>query len=180
VKIIGTALVVWLLVCVATAGENPLAPVPALPMPPGIEVLFGPQQKLEDRIVRAIDEARIEILVSQYVLTAPRILQALVSARARGRFVAVILEPRPALRKYETPEYLRRARIPVLLRGGERGLNNQKIFVLDRVTVITGSYDPTQASMDNDDNLMVVREPATVASYFNAWVEQAARSAPVP
>lgn len=156
-----------------------LMPVEPIALPPGIDMFVAPHDDIEDEIVKMIDGAQVEILTSQYVMTSPRIVRALVEASRRKVFVAVILEARPNLREYETPAFLRMNSVPVLVRRASKGLNNHKFWVIDRGTVLTGSYDCTMAAATvNDENLIKIKDAGVAVAYYNTWVEQASRCVP--
>ena len=164
------------------ASASPLAPVAPVPLPPGVALWVSPLDHIEDELIKVIDSAKVEILCSQYVITSPRIVRALLEAfRTRHVFIGIILESRPNLRDYQTPAYLRSNGIPVLLRAGPRGINNHKFWVIDRAFVLTGSYDCTMiAASANDENLLKIQDVGLAVAYLNAWIEQSSRCTPVP
>ena len=159
-----------------TADDLIHSPINEIKPPPGVQILFSPQHNIEAAVVRAMALAKREILFSQYALTNPRIAEALANARRRGVVVQGILEPFPAIENYVTPRVMAQMSIPILY-PKERGWNNHKFTVIDRETVITGSFDWTRSANDNADNCLVVTEASFAAAYYNAWVAQARRSA---
>lgn len=183
-RLLSTLSLLTALTLPALAATPALYPATPVPLPPGADVWFTAFDNIEDEIVKSIESAKVEILTSQYVLTSPRIVRALVEAfKGRKVFVAVILEPRPNLREYQTPQYLRSVGIPVLVRNsnGTRGLNNHKFWVIDRSFILTGSYDCTVAAASwNDENLLKLKDAGMAVAFYNAWVEQATRCTPLP
>lgn len=155
-------------------GQVSLRPVEALPLPPGVSVYFTPNDDIEGKIVAAINGAKTEILFSQYAITDPAIAKAIVTAFLHRKiFVAGILEPNPAISNYDSPAFFATAGIPIVLRSSAAGINNNKFFVIDRVLVITGSYDCTLAAAHaNDENVIFIREASIGARYFNYWLEE--------
>lgn len=164
------------------AAPPALMPVHPVALPPGAEVWVTPLDNIEEELIKVIDSAKMEILCSQYVITSPRIVRALLDAfKTRHVFVTVILEGRPNLREYQTPEYLRSQGVPVLIRKGAKGLNNHKFWVIDRSTLLTGSYDCTNAAATgNDENLLKIKDAGIAVAFYNAWIEQASRCDPLP
>ncbi len=148
-------------------------------MPANVVVLFNPEDQIEDKIVSLIGKAREEILVNHYVLTSQRIAAALVKAHndpKRKVLVTVLLEASPAVADYQTPAYLVRNGLPVLLVRG-KGCNNNRYLVIDRQMVITGSYELTVAAAQrNDENVIIITDASVAAAYYNHWVARAANA----
>jgi phosphatidylserine/phosphatidylglycerophosphate/cardiolipin synthase-like enzyme len=149
----------------------PYTPEPGLP--PGVTVLFSPKDEIQAEVVRLIGSAKNEILFSQYAITNVAIFNALKAARARNVAIIGILEAHPNLQNYNSPEILRAARIPILYARAAKGWNNHKFAIIDRSTVLTGSFDWTRSANTNAENLLVVTEAGVAARFMNAWVSQA-------
>lgn len=162
----------------------PLARLPTLPLPAGIEVEFAREGvDLVERMATLVQHARREVLVSQYAITDPRIVAALRAARQRGVIVAALLERAPALARYQTPGLLRRAGVAVIAARPGRdgpGWHNQRYLIVDREAVAVASCDLTAAAARNHENLLVLREAAVVARFYNCWLDEAADGAPWP
>lgn len=130
--------------CGAAGARIEGRPAPPLPLPAGIEVAFnhraGNQYRspvsgrwrqgddLEAMVLRAIQEARQEVLVAVQELSLPKVAQALVAARARGVRVAVVLENSysapwsqlgPIGRAELTPHQLQRVKLLEALHQGD-------------------------------------------------------------
>ncbi len=154
-----------------------LRPVEPIPFPPAVTALFSPQVSLEDALIEAISAAKTEIIASQFVLTSPRVLTALVEAfHTKHVFIGIILDADPGVAGYTTPTFLRQQGLPVLLRPGGRGKNYQKFWIIDRSFVCTGSFDPVKGSEGNSADLLFIKEAAVVVAYFNNWCDQTART----
>ncbi len=149
-------------------------PLPELKLPVGLDVLFGPRDNLEARIVRAIDSAKEEVLVNHYAATNEPILDALQRAFDRKCVVIVLLDEHPAIRDYRGFDELRARRIPaVAIRAANNRSNNSNYILIDRMTVIAGSPTLTNASGSNNETLFVISEPSVVISFYNHFVATA-------
>jgi phosphatidylserine/phosphatidylglycerophosphate/cardiolipin synthase-like enzyme len=144
------------------------AAIAAPALPPGVRVLFGPRDNLEDALVRMIDASKTELLFSQNAITLPRVAAAIVRAfQVRKVFVAGIIDRDPGIANYTTPGYFRLNGIPVVFSSRP---NNNKYLVIDQTIVVTGSADWTKASMkENSENLLVIQEPSIAAQYRAAF-----------
>lgn len=154
---------------------------------PEIQVCFSPATSgacdPQATIVKELDSARKEVLVQAYVLTARPIVRALIAAHRRGVDVRVILD-RKELRGDRDEVYgvrrLLKAKIPVAIDEGVRGIAHNKVMVIDDGTVITGSYNFTwSAEHKNAENLLVIRDPALAARYASNWRTREAHSEPL-
>lgn len=53
---------------------------------------------------------------------------------------------------------------------GNRYNMHDKVFIIDKAVVVTGSYNfSTAAENDNDENVLIIHNPALAAAYFAAW-----------
>jgi phosphatidylserine/phosphatidylglycerophosphate/cardiolipin synthase-like enzyme len=150
-----------------------------LQMPQGFAVFFNPGDNIQAKVKAAIGAAKTEILVNEYAITDPDIAMALVDAFKRNHvFVGLILEGKPAVKNYQAPEYFLENDLPVLLVQDE-GYNNNKYILIDRQTVLTGSYDLTKAAASrNRENLLITSEASIAVAYYNNWVSTAAAAHP--
>ena len=164
--------------------KKPLARIPAMPLPAGVEIEFSSAGvDLCGRIADLIGLAQKEVLVSQYAITDVRVLQALKAAYQRGAMVAVLLDRSPAIKNYDTPHYLRGQGIPVVAarRGIDgHGWHNQRYIVIDREAVILSSCDLTNSAQKNNENMIVLHLPAIAVSYYNEWLLEGAAGQPLP
>lgn len=151
------------------------------PLPPGVAVLFGPGDRIADRMVAAVESARNEILVNQSVFTNGAIARALVDAFKRRKVtVVVLLEPSPRLSvPYQTPSYFAINGVPVFA-AASAPFSNNKYMVIDRTTVVTGSFDYTEASTRADENVLIISEAGVAARYYNHFVSRLRASKPFP
>lgn len=131
-----------------------------------IDVLFSPDGGCEDRIIEEIDGAKKAIRVQMYFFTSKPIADALIDARKRGVKVEVILDSSQEKMTYGRFRVLRRAGISVYFDGDHATANN-KIMLIDRRTVITGSYNFTKAAEEkNAENVLILKGDADVLDHY--------------
>ena len=133
-----------------------------------IDVLFSPDGGCEDRIIEEIDRAKKAIRVQMYFFTSKPIAEALIEAKKRGVKVTVILDSSQQKMTYGRFRVLRRAGISVYF-DGEHATANNKIILIDRRTVITGSYNFTKAAEEkNAENVLIIKgEPDVLDRYLD-------------
>jgi phosphatidylserine/phosphatidylglycerophosphate/cardiolipin synthase-like enzyme len=136
---------------------------------PPIEVYFSPRDGATGAIVREIGQARSEIRVQAYSFTSAPIAEALLEAHRRGIRVEVILDKSQRTQKYSSSTFLTNAHIPTYI-DAEHAIAHNKIIIIDRSVVITGSFNFTKAAEEkNAENLLVIRSKELAKSYLDNW-----------
>jgi len=136
---------------------------------PPVEVYFSPRNGATAAIVREIDRARSEIRVQAYSFTSAPIAQALLNAYKRGIKVEVILDKSQKTGKYSSSTFLMNARIPTYI-DAEHAIAHNKIILIDRSVVITGSFNFTKAAEEkNAENLLIIRSTELAKPYLDNW-----------
>ncbi len=136
---------------------------------PPVEVYFSPHNGATAAIVREIDRARSEIRVQAYSFTSAPIAQALLKAHLRGIRVEVILDKSQKTGKYSSSTFLMNAHIPTYI-DAEHAIAHNKIILIDRSVVITGSFNFTKAAEEkNAENLLIIRSTELVKPYLDNW-----------
>jgi phosphatidylserine/phosphatidylglycerophosphate/cardiolipin synthase-like enzyme len=134
--------------------------------PTVLHVLFSPKGGCTQRVVGEIHKARREILVQAYSFTSKAISEALIAAHKRGVTVEIVLD--------HSNEKEEHTDLPMLIEAGleplvdaHHAIAHNKIIILDRRTVLTGSFNFTnQAEQENAENLMVLHHhPELVEAY---------------
>jgi phosphatidylserine/phosphatidylglycerophosphate/cardiolipin synthase-like enzyme len=96
--------------------------------------------------VRILEKAQSQIRLQAYGFTSSPILTALVAAKQRGVDVGVILDKSDERASSASgADYVARAGIPVFI-DYQPAIAHNKVIVVDRHTVITGSYNFTAAA----------------------------------
>lgn len=155
----------------ASAGQH-AAPADTLSLT-GAEatVAFSPNGDATDVVVKAINGARKQVLVQAYGFTSAPIIKALGDAKARGVDVEAILDKTNEAKRYTGATYLSHHKIPVWIDDAVAIAHN-KVMVIDGDSVITGSFNFTQAAQNkNAENvLFIAHAPALAKDYAKDWM----------
>lgn len=122
-----------------------------------VNAYFSPDGGALKAITRQIDRATREILVQTYVMTSQPVQAALINAHKRGVQVEVIFDRNEQKeRKYATAKMFKVRGIEVWLDDRHACAHN-KVMIIDRATVITGSFNFTYAAEKrNAENLLII------------------------
>ncbi len=133
------------------------------------KVCFSPNGGCTESIVKEIDNAKSEILVQAYSFTSAPIAKALTDAFKRGVKVEAILDKSQRKEKYTAATFLANAGIPTYI-DDKHAIAHNKIMVIDRETVITGSFNFTKAAEEkNAENLLIIRNKDLAKIYIDNW-----------
>jgi phosphatidylserine/phosphatidylglycerophosphate/cardiolipin synthase-like enzyme len=133
---------------------------------PTMSAHFSPKGGCTETVVREIGRARREILVQAYSFSCPSIAEALVAARKRGVTVHILLDRSNEKETYSELGSLEQHGMAVKI-DATHAIAHNKIMLIDRKTIITGSFNFTrQAEQDNAENLLVIKgHPELAESY---------------
>jgi len=133
------------------------------------QVYFSPKGGCTQAIVNAIDQAQTSILVQAYSFTSYAIAEALINAHKRGVKVEAIFDKGQIHEKKTKLGLLAKAGTPVSL-DGAHAIAHNKVMVIDGKTVITGSFNFTNAAEEkNAENLLILDDAALAAEYTDNW-----------
>ena len=122
-----------------------------------IDAYFSPHGGATEAIVKELTNAKTEILVQAYSFTSRPISKALVNARKRGLKIEVILDRSQRSQKYSSADFVAHARIPTYI-DSAHAIAHNKIMIIDRSTLITGSFNFTKAAEENNaENLLIIK-----------------------
>jgi phosphatidylserine/phosphatidylglycerophosphate/cardiolipin synthase-like enzyme len=132
---------------------------------------FSPKGGCADAIVRELGKARREILLQAYSFTCPSIAAALVSARSKGVAVHILLDRANEKDSRSELGPIEQQGVEVLI-DSQHAIAHNKIIIIDRHTLITGSFNFTrQAENENAENLLIITgSPAILDSYVNNFM----------
>lgn len=131
----------------------------AAPMPASgtIEVYFSPMGGATEAVVAEIGKAQEEVLVQAYSFTSTPIAKALLEAHKRGVKVEAVLDKSQLSERYTSATFLSNAGVPVLI-DDKHAIAHNKIMIIDRSVLITGSFNFTKAAEEkNAENLLVIK-----------------------
>jgi phosphatidylserine/phosphatidylglycerophosphate/cardiolipin synthase-like enzyme len=142
------------------------------------QVYFSPNGGCTDAIVTEISNAKSEILVQAYSFTSAPIAKALVSAHKRGVKVEAILDKSQRSERYTSASFLANSGIPTFI-DDRHAIAHNKIMVIDRETVITGSFNFTKAAEEkNAENLLIIKSKELAGIYIDNWNRHRGHSEP--
>lgn len=136
-----------------------------------VKAYFSPDGGALKAITRHIDQATREILVLSYIMTSKPVESALINARRRGVQVEVILDrDQQKERKYVTAKMLKAQGIAVWL-DDRHACSHNKVMIIDRGTVITGSFNFTYAAEKrNAENLLIISSADLAGLYTDNFL----------
>ncbi len=141
------------------------------------DVYFSPHGGATEAVVREIDGAKNEILVQAYSFTSAPIAKALVAAKKRGIKIEVVLDKSQRKEKYTSADFVAHAGIPTYI-DDRHAIAHNKIIIIDKQTLITGSFNFTKAAEEkNAENLLVLKgNKPLVERYIQNFMEHKGHS----
>ncbi len=140
------------------------------------QVYFSPNGGCTNAIVRELRKARQEILVQAYSFTSKEIAKALVDAHKRGVKTEIILDKSNRSKKYSAGDFTAHMGIPTYI-DSAHSIAHNKIIIIDKEIVITGSFNFTKAAEDkNAENLLIIKSKDLGQRYIDNWREHKGHS----
>jgi len=134
-----------------------------------VEVAFSPEDDVQGRIIRRLNQASASVDLLAFTLTADPIADALIAAYGRGVHVRGVLEAARADDLGADAGRLRSAGLDLRLDTNPDTMHN-KVMIIDRQTVVTGSYNFTQSAEEhNDENLLIIDNTRLAGQYGRAF-----------
>jgi phosphatidylserine/phosphatidylglycerophosphate/cardiolipin synthase-like enzyme len=135
------------------------------------QVYFSPNGGCTDAIIKEINQAKQEVLVQAYSFTSVPIAKALLNAHKRGVKIEAILDKSQRKEKYTSATFLANSGIPTYI-DHKHAIAHNKIIIVDRTTVITGSFNFTKAAEEkNAENLLIITSADMAKLYLENWME---------
>ena len=153
---------------IITQTPNPSLKVDGVP----VDTYFSPDDGTDDQIIAAIQNAEESIYFLAFSFTSDPIAGALLERAADGIAVAGVFDESQYHSNIGT-EYdaLLDAGLDVRLDGNQRNMHH-KVFIIDRRTVITGSYNFSRSAEErNDENTLIITDPG-IATQFHSEFER--------
>jgi phosphatidylserine/phosphatidylglycerophosphate/cardiolipin synthase-like enzyme len=136
------------------------------------EVCFTPGEDCQDLIVSQLEKAKKSIFVQAYSFTSAPIAKAIVDAAKRGVEVEAILDKSQFSVKYSSSRFLLNHKIMVW-KDDKVAIAHNKVIIIDKQTVITGSFNFTKAAQEkNAENLIVIEDKDLAKKYITNWEER--------
>ncbi|MFO1054311.1 MAG: phospholipase D-like domain-containing protein [Planctomycetota bacterium] len=139
------------------------------------EAWFAPQDVCHQRIVQAIDGARVSVDVCVFTITDDRIAEALLAARRREVQLRIVTDDEKSTDPGSDMDRLAHAGIPVRTDRSPAHMHHKFALFDDRL-LLTGSYNWTRsAGRDNRENFVVSDDPRLIrrfrAEFERMWEE---------
>ena len=132
-------------------------------------VYFSPKGGCTKAITEAIGQAKQSILVQAYSFTSYPIAEALIDAAKRGVKVEAILD-KGQLHETKTKLGLLAKGGVITYLDGAHAIAHNKVMIIDGKTVITGSFNFTNAAEEkNAENVLILDDAALATEYANNW-----------
>ena len=133
------------------------------------KVCFSPKGGCTENIVDQINAAKSEILVQAHSFTSASIAKALLHAYKRGVKVEAILDKSQRKEKYTSATFLVNAGILTFI-DDKHAIAHNKIMIIDKEMVITGSFNFTKAAEEkNAENVLVIKSKELAKVYIDNW-----------
>jgi phosphatidylserine/phosphatidylglycerophosphate/cardiolipin synthase-like enzyme len=133
------------------------------------KVFFSPKGGCTEAIVNEIRGAKSQILVQAFSFTSAPIAKALVDAYKKGVKVEVILDQTQRTEHYTSASFLANSGIPTYI-DANHAIAHNKVMILDRTTVITGSFNFTRAAEEkNAENVIIITSEELAKLYEANW-----------
>jgi phosphatidylserine/phosphatidylglycerophosphate/cardiolipin synthase-like enzyme len=134
-------------------------------------VCFSPNGNCAAVIIEQLDNAKTEILIQAYSFTSAPIAKALVNAHKRGIKVEAILDKSNVTGSYSSATFLLNSGIPTYI-DYKHAIAHNKIIIIDKETVITGSFNFTRAAEEkNAENLLIIKSKELAKTYIENWIK---------
>ncbi len=128
-------------------------------------VCFSPAKECQTQIIDEINKAKTSIKVQAYIFTDKLIAGELVKARKRGATVLVILDKINKDNIQSVREILEKNDIVVRF-DCHSGIAHNKVMIIDDITVITGSYNFSDAAYKtNRENTLILHDITLAKKY---------------
>jgi phosphatidylserine/phosphatidylglycerophosphate/cardiolipin synthase-like enzyme len=135
------------------------------------QVYFSPHGGATEAIVKEIGKAKSEVLVQAYSFTSKDIAKALTDAQKRGIHVEIILDKSNRSAKYSAVDFTAHMGIPTYI-DAEHAIAHNKVMIIDKETVITGSFNFTKAAEEkNAENLLIIKSKGLAKAYLDNWYQ---------
>lgn len=135
---------------------------------------FAPSGNAEDLILKCIDESSHEIRMMAYFFTSNRIAWALINAKHRGVNVQLVVDLQASQLKQNRQVLKTMKKFGISIRTNNRNhILHDKVMIVDRNLVQTGSYNYTPSSKNsNSENVIVVKgAKSVVMAYMEHWAK---------
>jgi phosphatidylserine/phosphatidylglycerophosphate/cardiolipin synthase-like enzyme len=138
-----------------------------------MEIKFARSESVADVILGHLQEAKRSVDGALYRFNHPGLAQAIEDAAERGVRVRLLVDGNKYKESRTTQQLLSGAIFPFRLAFGRNGRGSKmhhKFVILDQNTVLTGSYNWTlESEDDNQENLVILEDAYSVGAYTHEF-----------
>ncbi|MCF0254357.1 MAG: phospholipase D family protein [Duodenibacillus sp.] len=132
-------------------------------------VYFSPNGGAQDALVREIGGAQKSVRVLAYHFSNKAVARALVEAQERGVDVKVVVDAETGRKSKSLVPWIVKRGVPVWL-DGSHGSAHNKVMIIDKRVVVTGSYNFNEhAETVNADNMLIIDSKPLARRYHEQW-----------
>ena len=135
-----------------------------------LDILFSPDNKVAAHLLPLIQSARESIYILAYSFTSNDLGDAVMQRAREGVKVQGVMDASQVASNQGT-EYDRFIQAGLDIRqDGNNGLMHHKVLIIDGKTVVTGSYNFTNAAeTENDENLVIITSTSLAQQYLDEF-----------
>ena len=134
-----------------------------------IENYFCPEDSCKEQIIETLNKAQKSIYFMTFSFTDYDIATLLIKKRNEGIKIKGIMEKKRINMKYNQYKYLKNNKIDVIPDTNPSTMHH-KVFIIDDSIVITGSYNPTKAANEkNDENILIIHDKIVAEKYLKEF-----------
>ena len=144
-----------------------------------VSTCFTPPSGCTKFIANQINTARESIYMQAYGMSDSLITAALIDAKERGVKVKILLDRSNLKQKFSKLHELQRAKIEV---GIDKvpGIAHNKVIIIDKKKVITGSFNFTAAAdKRNAENVIVIEDEELADAYLQNWFSRESKKSTI-
>jgi len=131
-----------------------------------IETYFAAEGQVAGRVVEALNKANESIHFMTFSFTHNAIGDVVAAKLADGVKVRGVFDNTQAGSRYSQYHHLKAEGADVVRDGNPRAMHH-KVFIIDSKTVITGSFNFSQAAdRSNDENMLIIEDPEIAKKYL--------------
>ena len=131
-----------------------------------IENYFAPEDEVLEKILRELNKASVSIHIMAFSFTSQEMAATVRMKRRSGLSVKALFHGSGAQTEHSQYKALQEVGADVYLSHNRRGVMHNKVIIIDRSTVITGSFNfSNNANKSNDENLLIIHSPELAAVY---------------
>jgi phosphatidylserine/phosphatidylglycerophosphate/cardiolipin synthase-like enzyme len=136
-----------------------------------VEVYFSPDDGVADHIVSIINQGKESIIFLAYSFTSDTIGEVILDKFQKGITVSGIMDSGQAKGNQGSEfDSFQKAGVNVFL-DGNSGLMHHKVIIIDKNTVITGSYNFSRsAEKENDENILILHDPRIAELFYDEFL----------